>query len=86
MPIAMAALLAPPSRSAEFFGLWTFATRLASIIGPLSYGVITWVTDGNQRLAIAATGLLFLAGLLLLVPVNVERGRARALQGEAASA
>ena len=83
---AMAALLAPPSRSAEFFGLWTFATRLASIIGPLSYGVITWVTDGNQRLAIAATGLLFLAGLLLLVPVNVERGRARALQGEAASA
>ena len=82
---AMAALLAPPSRSAEFFGLWTFATRLASIIGPLSYGVITWVTDGNQRLAIASTGLLFLVGLLLLLPVNVERGRARALQDEPAS-
>ncbi len=79
---AMAGLLAPPSRSAEFFGLWTFATRLASIIGPLSYGVITWVSDGNQRLAIASTALLFLAGLLLLLPVNVQRGRERALQGE----
>ena len=78
----MAGLLAPPSRSAEFFGLWTFATRLASIIGPLSYGVITWVTEGNQRLAIASTGLLFLLGLMLLLPVNLERGRERALRGE----
>ena len=79
---AMAGLLAPPSRLAEFFGLWTFATRLASIIGPLSYGVITWATDGNQRLAIASTGVLFLVGLLLLLPVNIERGRERALLGE----
>ena len=79
---AMAGLLAPPSRSAEFFGLWTFATRLASIIGPLTYGVITWVTEGNQRLAIASTGLLFLLGLMLLLPVNLERGRERAMRGE----
>jgi MFS transporter, UMF1 family len=83
---AMAGLLAPPSRSAEFFGLWTFATRLASIIGPLTYGAITWITDGNQRLAIASTGVLFLVGLLLLAPVNIERGRERALRGEPAEA
>ena len=74
---AMAGLLAPPSRSAEFFGLWTFATRLASIIGPLSYGVITWVTDGNQRLAIASTALLFLAGLVAAVAREC-RARSRA--------
>ncbi len=83
---AMAGLLAPPSRTAEFFGLWTFATRLASIIGPLTYGVITWVTEGNQRLAIASTGLLFLLGLILLLPVNLERGRERAMRDEAGSA
>ena len=83
---AMAGLLAPPSRTAEFFGLWTFATRLASIIGPLTYGVITWVTEGNQRLAIASTGLLFLLGLILLLPVNLERGRERAMREEAGSA
>lgn len=78
---AMAGVLAPPSQLAEFYGLWTFATRLASILGPLSYGAITWATGGNQRLAIASTALLFLAGLLLLLPVNMARGRARALQG-----
>jgi UMF1 family MFS transporter len=45
----------------------------------LSYGLITWLSDGNQRLAIGVTSLMFLLGLLLLVPVNLERGRRKAL-------
>lgn len=81
---AMAGLLAPPAQLAEFYGLWTFATRLASILGPLSYGAITWATGGNQRVAIAATAVLFLLGLLLLWPVDMARGRERALRDSAA--
>lgn len=77
---AMAGLFAPPKQLGEFFGLWTFATRLASIIGPLSYGAITWLTGGNQRIAILSTSVLFIAGLLLLIPVNVKRGREAALR------
>jgi MFS transporter, UMF1 family len=77
---ATAAMFAPPKQVGEFFGLWTFATRLASIIGPLSYGAITWMTGGNQRIAIMSTSVLFIAGLLLLIPVNVSRGRAAALK------
>lgn len=72
---AMVGLLAPANRLAEFYGLWTLATRVASIIGPLLYGTVTWITDGNQRLAIAITGLLFVAGLLLLIPIKLDRGR-----------
>ena len=75
---AMAGLFAPVKQSAEFFALWTFATRLASIVGPLSYGLITWATGGNQRIAILSTTVLFLLGLVLLLPVNVRRGRAAA--------
>jgi MFS transporter, UMF1 family len=75
-----AAMFAPPKQVGEFFGLWTFATRLASIIGPLSYGAITWMTGGNQRIAIMSTSVLFIVGLLLLIPVNVSRGRAAALK------
>jgi UMF1 family MFS transporter len=82
---AMAGMLAPPRQLAEFYGLWTFATRLASIIGPLSYGAITWATGGNQRLAIGFTALLFLLGLVLLMPVNMERGRRAALSGPGAA-
>ncbi|HEX9720933.1 MAG TPA: MFS transporter [Ramlibacter sp.] len=83
---AMAGMFAPRNQLAEFYGLWTFAIRLASIIGPLSYGAITWATGGNQRLAIMSTAGLFIAGLLLLVPVNVRRGREAALEADAAAA
>lgn len=77
---AMTGYLAPPQQLAEFFGLWTFATRLASIIGPLSFGAITWMTGGNQRIAILSTAVLFVAGLLLLLPIDMQRGRQAALR------
>ena len=77
---AMAGMFAPPQQLGEFYGLWTFATRLASIIGPLTYGAITWATGGNQRIAIASTAVLFAIGLLVLQRVDVARGRAAALQ------
>ncbi|HSI56824.1 MAG TPA: MFS transporter [Ideonella sp.] len=76
---ALAGWFAPPARLAEFFGLWTFAVRLAAIVGPLTYGLVTWLTSGNHRLAILSTGLFFVAGLWLLRRVDVQRGRAMAL-------
>lgn len=81
---AMVGLFAPERQLAEFFGLWTVATRLASIIGPLSYGLITWMTGGNQRVAIASTTVLFALGLLALLPINVRRGREAALKAQTA--
>ena len=71
---AIAGLFAPPGRLAEFFGLWTFAVRLAAILGPVTYGLVTWVTAGNHRMAILSTALFFVVGLLLLRPIDVERG------------
>ncbi|UZD56467.1 MFS transporter [Schlegelella aquatica] len=75
---AMVGLLAPPQHAAEFYGLWTFAVRLAAIVGPVTYGLIAWGTGGHHRLAILATGAFFVVGLVLLLPVNVARGRAAA--------
>ncbi len=71
---ALAGLLAPPDRRAEFFALWTFATRLAAVVGPLTYGLVTWATAGNHRLAILSTGAFFVVSLLLLLPIDVARG------------
>jgi UMF1 family MFS transporter len=76
---ALAGMFAPPRQLAEFYGLWTFAIRLASIIGPLTFGAITWVAGGNQRLAIVSTALMFVVGLVVLMKVDVQRGRAAAL-------
>ena len=81
---ALAGVFAPAKQLAEFFGLWTFAIRLASIIGPLTFGAITWATGGNQRLAIVSTVAMFAIGLVLLTKVDVRRGREAALAGAGA--
>lgn len=81
---AMVGLLAPPSRLAEFFGLWGLAVKLASICGPLTYGLANWLSGGNHRQAILFTGAYFVVGLLLLTGVNVARGRRAALSAHRA--
>ena len=75
---AMAGAFAPEHRLAEFFGLWTFAVRLAAILGPMTYGLVTLLTAGNHRIAILSTGLFFVIGLIVLARVNVARGVAAA--------
>jgi UMF1 family MFS transporter len=77
---ALVAYLSPADRHAEFFGLWGMAVKLSSILGPLTYGVVTWSTDGNHRLAMLATGGFFVVGLLLLARIDVPRGRRAAEQ------
>ncbi|MGV8991100.1 MAG: MFS transporter [Thiobacillus sp.] len=71
---AMVGLLAPPAHQAEFFGLWGLAVKLASIIGPLTYGVTSWMTQGNHRQALLITGSYFVAGLWTLRSVQAARG------------
>jgi UMF1 family MFS transporter len=82
---ALAGLFAPPDRLAEFYGLWTFATRASAIVGPITYGLVTWLTGGNHRLGILSTGLFFVVGLLLLRRIDVTRGQAAALAAGAPS-
>jgi MFS transporter, UMF1 family len=83
---AMAGLLAPAAQRAEFYGLWTFAVRLSAIIGPLTYGLVTWLTAGNHRNGIVATGLFFVIGLVLLRKVDMQRGADTAQAADAAAA
>jgi MFS transporter, UMF1 family len=72
---AFVGMLSPENRRAEFFGLWGMAVRLASIVGPLTYGLVSWLSRGDHRLAMLLTGAYFAAGLLLLATVDAERGR-----------
>jgi UMF1 family MFS transporter len=72
---AMVGLLAPPTRQAEFFGLWGLAVKLASIIGPLTYGIASWVTQGDHRQSLLITGSYFVLGLAALRGVEAARGR-----------
>lgn len=71
---AMVGVLTPAGRPAEFFALWTAAVQLAAVVGPLCYGSLVWMTGGNHRAALLATGIFFLIGLLVLARVDFARG------------
>lgn len=72
---ALIGQLTPPTRSGEFFGLWGMVNRLAAITGPLTYGTISYLSDGNHRLAILSALIFFIAGLILLTTINEQRGK-----------
>ncbi|MBI3574756.1 MAG: MFS transporter [Gammaproteobacteria bacterium] len=78
---ALVGQFSPPERAAEFFGLWGLAGKLAAIVGPVTYGLITWASRGDHRLALLSTGAFFVAGLALLLTVNESRGRAAVRAG-----
>lgn len=80
---AMVAVLAPRARLAEFYAFWNVAVWVAAIIGPVTYGLVTWLTDNDHRLAILVTGLYFVAGLVALLPVNMARGAQAAQASDA---
>ena len=77
---AIVGYLCPPERTAEFFGLWGLAVKAASIFGPLTYGAVTWIFPGDHRLGILSVGTYFVVGLVLLIGIDVERGRQAALR------
>ncbi|MDO4905854.1 MAG: MFS transporter [Lautropia sp.] len=81
---ALTGAMAPVYRLGEFFGLWGFATRCAAIIGPLTYGLISWASAGNHRYALLGTGFFFVAALVLLLGVDMRRSVERARQDDLA--
>ena len=78
---ALVGYMSPPDRLAEFFGLWGLAVKLSSILGPITYGLVSWMSGGDHRLAILITGSYFVIGLALLAGIDAQRGHLAAQRG-----
>jgi UMF1 family MFS transporter len=72
---ALVSQFSPPGRSGEFLGLWGVAVKLATCVGALSFGFVTYITGSNYRFALLTTAVFFIGGLILLTTVNESRGR-----------
>jgi UMF1 family MFS transporter len=62
--------LAPPETYGTFFGVYSFAGKLAAILGPLQWGLLVKIGEPlgpwKYRIAIFSLALFFGAGLLIL--------------------
>lgn len=79
---ALVGYLSPPAHTAEFFGLWGLTVKLSAILGPVTYGLVTWITLGNHRFAMLVTGAFFVIGMAILASLDVARGRRAALEDD----
>ncbi len=68
---ALFSLMIPKGQEAEYFSLYEISERGTSWIGPLLFGLALQFT-GNYRIALLSLIVFFIAGLLLLLKVNIK--------------
>jgi UMF1 family MFS transporter len=64
-------LLIPEEKKTEFFGFYSLFEKTSTILGPLVFGLVSWLT-GSQRYAVLSITVFFIMGYLLFrrVPAN----------------
>jgi UMF1 family MFS transporter len=70
----LVARFAPAGRSGEFLGLWNVAVKLATAVGPITFGLISYLTASNFRIALLSTEVFLVLGTIMLFRVNEKRG------------
>jgi MFS transporter, UMF1 family len=75
-------LLIPPGRNAEFFGFYAVTGKVSAVAGPILYGWIASVS-GSERLAVLSLLVILALGILLMLRVDVDRGRGVADRADA---
>ena len=61
--------LTPPDKKTEFFGFYSFFGKSSAVVGPLVFGLVSFLS-GDQRLAIISIAFFFIVGLLILTKVK----------------
>jgi len=61
--------LTPPEKKTEFFGFYSFFGKSSAVVGPLVFGLVSFIS-GDQRLAIISIAFFFIVGLLILTKVK----------------
>jgi UMF1 family MFS transporter len=80
---AFVGMLTPVHKTAEFFGLWGLAYKLAGVVGVLLFGVVMTL---SPTLAYSLLTLVFVAGAVLLTRVREDEGVRAARAAETAHA
>jgi len=71
----------PEEKHAELFGFFAFSGKLASVLGPFTYGLVLEITK-SQRLAMGSIVVFFVIGLWLLALIDEKEGLATFSHGD----
>ena len=74
---ALVGVFSPLEKSAEFFGFWGLANKLAGVLGTVMLGILQTLI-GLQASILLCVGL-FMAAMLICLGVNERRGRQAAV-------
>lgn len=61
-------ILVPDEKKTEFFGFYGLFEKTSTILGPFTFGIISWLT-GSERLAVLSLIIFFISGYFLLKKV-----------------
>jgi len=64
------ATLIPRGQEAGMFGFYALCGKTAAIFGPMVFGLASWLSGGNQRIAILVIGLFFVAALVVIAGLD----------------
>ncbi len=64
--------LSPDDKHGEFYGFFAFSGKLTSFIGPVGFGLLTWIFD-SQRAGLVIVLVLMLIGGTLLMGVRDKK-------------
>lgn len=61
--------LTPEDKKTEFFGFYSFFGKSSAVIGPLVFGIVSFIS-GSQRIAIISIAFFFVIGMMILTKVK----------------
>lgn len=65
--------MVPANKKGEFFGFYGISSKFSAVFGPFLFGFVGQLT-GNTRYGILSLIFFFIAGIIILSFVNVEKG------------
>lgn len=68
----MMSKLVPFKSKTEFFGFYSLLEKTSTLLGPLTFGLVSWLT-GSQKYAVLSVGAFLVIGMLLINRVKESK-------------
>ncbi len=66
---ALMTKITPLEIKTEFFGFYALFEKTSTLIGPLTFGLVSWLTS-SQKIAVLSVGIFFLLGIMMMKKVR----------------